>query len=87
MRTEEEIRQLKAELEKLTGFIGEHGTDNELHNRDVQFSCNVNDALAWVLEEIQTVRFRSDDYLRLNNLKHIAKAIEIKTRESLANHK
>ncbi len=86
MRSEQEIRILKEQLEKLTGFIGEHGTGSELHNKDVQFACNTSDALHWVLGEISTESFTSVAYASLERLKHIARAIEIKTGKKLADY-
>jgi hypothetical protein len=86
MRTEQETRQLKEELEKLTGFIGEHGSPEQVASKDFQVACNTCDALAWVLGEIQTDHFKSDAHLNLEVLKNTATYIETTTGEKLANH-
>ncbi|MBA7585904.1 hypothetical protein ES708_27896 [subsurface metagenome] len=86
MRSEQVIKELAEELEKLTGFIGEHGMPKEHMSKDFDFACTVCDALAWVLGEISTKHFTGDAYLNLFRLKHIARAIEIKTGKKLTNH-
>ncbi|MBA7638499.1 hypothetical protein ES703_46155 [subsurface metagenome] len=58
-----------------------HTPADERLDKDVRFSCNVSDTLAWDLGEIQTERFRSEDYLNLEHVKQIARAIEIRTGE------
>ena len=77
MRSEEEVRKLKEELEKITGFISEFGTDEELEN--IVFACDVVDALSWVLGEITTEQFLSDSYLNMEKLKRITREIEKRT--------
>jgi hypothetical protein len=84
MQSEQEVKELKEELLKLTGFIGDFGTDIYLNNKDVQYACNVCDALAWVLGEISTERFRSSDYTNFDNLKHITGNVETTTGKKLA---
>jgi hypothetical protein len=76
MRNKNEIQELKQELEMLTGFIGDYGTEQEFKDKCVSFSCDVIDALAWVMEEIETEHFKSDNYLDLFRLHAIAKKIE-----------
>lgn len=85
MITEPELKELAEQLSKLTGYIADSGTDGELHDKDVQYACNVCDVLDWVLGEITTDHFLSSSYLDIRRLKHIAKAIEIRTQRSL-NH-
>ncbi|GAJ00313.1 unnamed protein product, partial [marine sediment metagenome] len=41
MRTEQETRDLKAELTKLTGFIAEYSDRIALDKADIAFACNV----------------------------------------------
>lgn len=83
MRSEQEIKELVEELSRLTGFIGEFGTEEELQSSDFRFSCNVSDALFWVLGEISTEGFRSDAYLNLADLKRVARGIEARTGKRL----
>ncbi len=87
MRSEQVIKELIEKLEKLTGFISEHGNGGEFLNKDVRFSCNACDALSWVLGEIPTDRFTSDTHLNLFRLEHIARAIEKRTGKKLADYK
>jgi len=79
MRTENEIQELKQELETLTGFIADTGTEQEFGDKSVSYSSDVTDALNWVLEEIGTEDFRSDSYLDLAKLHAIASKIEKRT--------
>lgn len=83
MQSEQEVKELKEELSKLTGFISEFGSTPEFQNKDVRFSCDVCDVLSWVLKEISTEHFKSDSYINLDKLKHIARAIEVKTGKKL----
>ncbi len=86
MISEQEIRILKEELAKLTGFIGEHGIGSELQDKDFQFACNASDTLSWVLGEITTECFTGSTYINLFRPKHIARAIEIRTGKKLADY-
>ena len=79
MRNQQEVRELKEKLEKLTGFIGEFGTLKEFYNKDVQFSCNASDALSWILGEITIEQFISDASVNFTHLKEIALMIERRT--------
>jgi len=79
MRTENEIQELKQELETLTGFIADSGTEQEFADKCVSYSSDVADALDWVLEEIGTQEFRSDGYLDLTKLHAFAIKIEQRT--------
>lgn len=83
MRSQQEIRELKEKLAKLTGFIGEFGTLKELYNLDVQFSCNASDAFSRVLGEITSERFISDAYVNFTHLEEIALMIERRTGKKL----
>jgi|GEM_PF-1463505 len=87
MRSEEEVKELEEEISKLTGFIGDFGTEKEFESEDFKFSCNVSDALSWVLEEIATDHFRSDAYLNINNLKKVVKNIEKRSGKRLEDYK
>ena len=86
MRNEKEIQELKQELETLTGFIADFGTQEEFVNEDVGFSNDVTDAICWVLGETSTEDFRSDAYLNMANLKTIAKKIEERTGNKLEDY-
>ena len=83
MQGEQEIRSLKEELEKLTGFISDNGSAEQFAGKEFVFACNVCDSLAWVLEETLVEHFRSDSYINLELLKQIARAIEMKTGKKL----
>lgn len=87
MRNQQEVREVEQELSKLTSFIGELGTEEEFHNKDVQFSCNITDALSWVLEEISSEHFKSDAYVNLMCLREIANTIEKRTGNKLQDYK
>lgn len=87
MRREQESKELADELAKLTGFIADFGTDDELHSKHVQYACNITDALYWVLGEPSTERFRSSAHLDINLLEVLAKMIEIRTGEKLVNYR
>lgn len=79
MRSEREIKELEEEISRLTGFIGDFGAEKEFENEDVKFSCNVSDALSWVLEEISTKYFRSEAYLNISSIRKIVKNVEKRT--------
>ncbi len=85
MRSEQEIRDLKEELEKLTGFISENTAPGKLCREDEVYACNVCDALGWVLEDILTDNFKTDAYLKLNKLKHSVRVLERMTGKKLTN--
>ena len=72
MRTENEVKKLKKDLEKLTGMIANIDTSSD----DFKFACNVEDALSWVLEEISTPAFLSNGYLNIEELQRIASKAE-----------
>lgn len=86
MQSEQEIRQLKEELEKLTGFLGENTATQTLCNEDEMCASTVCDALSWVLEEITTDHFRNGSHLKLKRLIHNARVIERITGNKLANY-
>ena len=81
MRSEEEVRKLKEELERITSFISEFGTDEEFEG--IEFACDVIDALSWVLGEITTEQFLSDSYLNIEKVKRIIREIEKRTGKKL----
>ncbi len=87
MRSEQEIIALKEELERLTGFISEHGSPEPFGTRDHQFGCDVCDAGAWVLGEISTDQFRSNAHINIERLYEQVRAIETTTGEKLANYR
>lgn len=73
-------------LDKLTGFIAENGTRSELTNKDVQYACNICDALYWILGEISTENFTSDTHLNLEHLERLARSVEERTENKLADY-
>ena len=87
MRNPQEVIELKEELSKLTAFITDYGLEEEFRDKDVQFSCDITDALSWVLEEISSEDFRSDSYINFPHLKEIASTIEKRTGNKLQDYK
>ena len=83
VRSEIEIKELKDKLDQLTGFIYDYGSDEDVNHKELDFACNLSDALSWVLEEIPTDNFKSDNYLDIENLKIIANNIENRTGNKL----
>ena len=86
MRSEQEVRQFDEELSKLTAFISEHGSTEQLVSAEFRFTCDICDALKWVLGEIPTDHFKSDAYLNLERLKDTATYIETTTGKKLADY-
>jgi len=86
IKTEKEIRELKEELSKLTGFIADFGTDEEFQSSEMPFANDVVDAFSWVLNEISTENFRSKAYLDIVALKEVAKGIERRTGKKLEDY-
>lgn len=86
MRTEQELQQLKQELDQLTGFIADFGTQEEFEADGVTFSNDVSDTISWVLKETSTEHFRSSLYLNIDNLQAIAKHIEQRTGKRLEDY-
>ncbi len=60
VRNLQEVRELKELLERITGFIADYGEDEYLDDPDFKYACNVADALAWVLGEIDTGEFTAE---------------------------
>lgn len=85
MRSEKEVRKLREELERITGFISEFGTDKEFEA--VTYACAVSDALTWVLGEITTEQFLSDSYLDMEKLKRLIRKIEKRVGKELEEYK
>ncbi|HKJ66371.1 MAG TPA: hypothetical protein VKA68_00300 [bacterium] len=79
MKNEKDVQELKDELEIVTGFIAEYGTQEEVENNHVEYACDIIDALRWVLEEETTECFRSDAYLDMDTLNVFASGIEQRT--------
>ncbi len=76
MIVENEIRNFKNHLEKLTGFIADYGSDEEFYDDTLEYANNICDALSWALGEISTEHFQSDAYLNMIRLEAIAKNVE-----------
>lgn len=64
-------------------FITEYGTDQEFELR--KYACDVLDAIDWILEEIETKHFKSDDYLDLAKLHATAREIEQRIGKKMRN--
>ncbi len=88
MRSEQEIIELKEEMEELTSFIEEVGSDLEakLSRKDLDFNHDISDALSWVLDEIPTDHFKSVNYMNMPGLREVAKKIEERTGKNLKNY-
>ena len=71
-----EVKELKELLEHITGFIADYGGEQYLDDPAFRYACDVADALAWVLGEIDTGKFTGPDYLNLDKLIAIVKKIE-----------
>jgi len=78
VRNLQEVRELKELLERITGFIADYGGEQYLDDPDFKYACDVADALAWVLGEIDTYKFTSPNYLNLDRLMAMVKEIEMK---------
>jgi hypothetical protein len=78
VRNLQEVRELKELLERITGFIADYGGEQYLDDPAFKYACDVADALAWVLGEIDTGKFTGPDYLNLDKLMTIVKEIEEK---------
>jgi len=83
MRTETEIASLKGELDRLVGFIWDHGTPEQTEDPKVGFASDTVDVLTWVSGGIDSESFLSADYLGLNHLRKVAHAIEKRTGNKL----
>ncbi len=86
MRSKQELQQLKQELDRLTGFIADFGTQEEFESDGVTFGNDLSDAIAWVLGEISTEDLRSDAYLNMAGLEVIARKIEQRTGKKLEDY-
>lgn len=86
MKNENEIEELKSQLEKLTGFIADYGSDKEFGEDGNSFTNNLCDSLSWVLDEISTEDFMSIEYLNISKLQEIVKNIEVKSGKKLADY-
>jgi len=82
---ENELRKIKDELERITGFIAEYGTKKDLCE-EWEYACNVCDVLSWILGGISTEDFLSEDYLNINKLREIVKQIESRTGQKFENY-
>ena len=82
----ETIKELKEELERITGFIGEYGTEEENKEHEFSFACNICDGLDWILGEISTEGFKSDAYLDLAKLKIMVTEIEQRTGKNFSHY-
>ena len=83
MVSKDELQKVKEELMRITGFIADHGMDEELQDTNVTFACNVADTIDWFLGETPTDYFMSDAYLDIDKLRGIVRKIEGRTGEKL----
>ena len=86
MRAEEEVRGLRDELLRFTGYISDYGTREDHVTESLVFSNDACDVLTWVLEEISTERFQSDAYLNLPQLRRFAEKIRASTGKRLEDY-
>lgn len=87
MRSERELKEVEAKLNKLTGFIAEFGQNDEVATRSLGFAYDVNNTIKWVLGEITTEQFTSDAYLDVAMLRAIVANIELRTGQILEDYK
>ncbi|MBA7469653.1 hypothetical protein ES707_04926 [subsurface metagenome] len=85
MRSEQEIRQIKEELEKLTSFTDEQGADVELDSKTVEYAFSICDELHWFLQETPPESFAGDARRDLERIKQIYEAIERRRRKACFN--
>ncbi len=78
VRSPQDVRELKELLEHITGFIADYGEDEYLDDPAFTYACDVTDALAWVLGEIDTGEFTGTNYLNLDRLMAMVKEVEKK---------
>jgi len=66
LKAEKEIKELEEELSKITGFIADYGIEREVNDKDVSYSCDITDALQWILRKISTgqERIRIEEEIR-----------------------
>ncbi len=79
MLSKKEIEELKDELQRYSGFIEDHGSDEEFNDDDVVYLNHVLDCIDWCIGEISTEDFTSESYLNIGRLKSIVRAIESRT--------
>jgi len=87
MRTEKEIRDLKAKLNKLSGYIVDVGKFDPTALKDLIFINDLSDAFSWVLEEILDKHFSTAGFIDLDGLERIAQGIEKRTGIPFASYK
>lgn len=81
MRKEEEIEQLRNELEKILDFIAEFGDEKDFE--EVSYIDKVIDTLDWVLERITTLDILDQTHINMDRIKEIVKNIERRTGKKL----
>jgi len=64
-------------LDRITGFIADHGEDRHLKDEALKYACDVSDALSQALGEIDTERFTGPNF-NLDRLVAIVREIERK---------
>jgi len=68
MKSEKEIKDVQNLLSKLTGFIADHGSDEEQRHRDFEYACNIDDVLSWILMDVITTESFLNDYIEVSSL-------------------
>jgi len=81
LRKEEEIEQLRNELEKILDFIAEFGDEKDFE--EVSYIDKVIDTLDWVLERITTLDILDQTHINMDRIKEIVKNIERRTGKKL----
>lgn len=83
MKSEKEIRETLMKIDQIMWFIAESGSSEELEHERVGYASNVSDTCDWILDEISTERFLSENYVDTPFLEKMAKDIEDRTGEKL----
>jgi len=77
-RAPDELRRFKELLDRITGFVADHGENRHLKDEALKYACNVSGALSWVLGDIDTESFTGPDYINPDRLVAIVREIERK---------
>lgn len=51
MKSEKEIRETLEKVDRITGFIGDCGTGEELNHERVAYGCAVSDFVSWIFDD------------------------------------
>lgn len=87
MKSEKEIRETLEKVDRITGFIGDCGTGEELNHERVAYGCAVSDFVSWIFDDrFSSDDFLSEDYVDMPLLEKMAKDIEARTGKKLKDY-